>query len=57
MVLAIACTCGWPLLQLDAEVAFLPANIEDNVYLKTAPGREKREKNGKVLRYKLKTSL
>ena len=57
MVLAIACNCGWPVLQLDVEVTFLPAKIEDNSCLKTAPGRDKREKNGEMLYYKLKTSL
>ena len=49
MVLAITCNCGRPVLQLDVKVTFLPAKIEDNVYLKTAPGRDKGEKNGEVL--------
>ena len=59
MVLAIACEHGWPVWQLDVQVAFLQAKIEGrDVYVKTAPGQETKDpKTGEPMIYKLKRSL
>ena len=59
MALAIACEHGWPVWQLDVQVAFLQSTIEGrDVYVKAAPGQEiKDSKTGEPMVYKLKRSL
>lgn len=45
-------------LQLDVQRAFLNANVEEDVYVKVAPGYEKKdEKNGVVLVLRLRESV
>ena len=59
MILAIACEHGWPVWQLDGQVAFLQSKIEGrDVYVKMAPGQEVKDlKTGERMVYKLKRSL
>ena len=59
MLLAIACEHGWPVWQLDVQVAFLQSKIEGRaVYVKVAPGQDAKDpKTGEPMVYKLKRSL
>ena len=59
MILAIACEHGWPVWQLDVQVAFLQSKIEGrDVHVKTAPGQEVKDlKTGEPMVYNLKRSL
>ena len=38
MALAIAAHENWEVLQLDVQTAFLNANVQEEVYVKTPPG-------------------
>ena len=40
MVLATAAEKGWTVWQLDAQTAFLYADVEEEVWVKMAPGYE-----------------
>ena len=46
ILLAKVCEYDWPVyevdIQVDVQVAFLPSPIEDEVYVKIAPGQEER---------------
>ena len=59
MLLAIACEHGWPVWQLDVQVAFLQPKIEGrDVYVKTAQGQEvKNSTTGDPMVHRLKRSL
>jgi hypothetical protein len=53
LLLALACSYGWPVYQLDVETAFLNAPVSETIYLRQAPGMEV----GKNMVYKLRKSL
>ena len=57
MVLAIATELNLEVRQLDVKTAFLYADNEEEVYVKTAPGFETTNKNGVQLVMKLEKSL
>ena len=57
MVLAIAAELKLEVRQLDVKTAFLYADIEEEVYVKTAPGFETTNKDGVQLVMKLEKSL
>ena len=57
MVLAIAAELNLEVRQIDVKTAFLYADIEEEVYVKTAPGVETTNKDGVQLVMKLKKSL
>ena len=57
MVLAIAAELDLEVRQLDVKIAFLYADIEEEVYVKTAPGFETTKKDGVQLVMKLGKSL
>ena len=56
-MLAIAAKLGYEVLMLDVQTAFLNADIEEEVYVKTAPGYETYGKSGVPFVMKLKKSL
>ena len=43
MVLATAAETGWTVWQLDVQTAFLYADIEEEVWVKLAPGYEAKD--------------
>ena len=57
MVLGIAAELNLEVRQLDVKTAFLYADIEEEVYVKTAPGFETTNKDGVQLVVKLENSL
>ena len=57
MVLAIAAELNSEVRQLDVKTAFLYADIEEEVYVQTAPGFETTNKDGVQLVMKLEKSL
>ena len=57
MVLGTAVEFDWDILQLDVQTAFLNANVEEEVYVKMAPGYEKDEMTGVPLVMRLHKSL
>ena len=57
MVLAIAAELNLDVRQLDVKTAFLYADIDEEVYVKTAPGFETTDKDGVQLGMKLGKSL
>ena len=58
MVLAPAVEFDWDILQVDVQTAFLNALVEEEVYIKMAPGCEKKdEKTGVPLVMRLHKSL
>ena len=57
MVLAIAAELNLEVRQLDVKTAFLYADIEEEVYVKTAPGFKTTNKDGVQLVMKLEKSL
>ena len=57
MVLAIAAELNLEVRQLDVKTDFLYADIEEEVYVKTAPGFETTNKDGVQLMMKLEKSL
>ena len=46
IVLAIAADIDYEVFQIDVQTAFLNANVEEDVYVKTAPGYENTSKTG-----------
>ena len=44
MVLVTAVEFDWDFLQLNVQTAFLNADVEEEVYVKMAPGYEKKDK-------------
>ena len=56
MVLAIAAELNLEVRQVDVKTAFLYADIEEDVYVKTAPGFETTNKDGVQLVTKLGNS-
>ncbi|CAB1116979.1 unnamed protein product [Ectocarpus sp. CCAP 1310/34] len=57
MVLAIAAEMDWEVRQLDVKTSFLYADLEEDVFVKMAPGFEARNANGHKLVMKLGVSL
>ena len=57
MMLAIAAELDYEVLMLDVQTAFLNADIEEEVYVKMAPGYETYDKSGNPFAMKLKKSL
>ncbi len=58
VLLAIACQHDWPVYQVDVQVAFLQSKIQDDVFVKAAPGHDTNDmKTGEPMVMKLKRSL
>ena len=57
MVLAIVAAYNLEYWQLNYNTAFLNANVEEEVYVKMAPGYEEFDKNGVLLVMRLFKSL
>ena len=57
LVLVIATEVDYEVLMLDVQRAFLKADVEEEVYLKMAPGYETCDKSGVPLVIKLKKGL
>ena len=53
MVLAIAAHFGWEARRMDAQTAFLYADIEEEVFVEEPPGFETQDKDGDPLVMKL----
>lgn len=57
VLLAIPREHDWPVYQLDVQAAFLQSNIDGDVYVETAPGRDTPDNNGVPVEVKLKRAL
>ena len=57
IVLAIAASHDWNVIQLDVETAFLQSEMKEEVYVKQPVGFEKLDLNGQPYVYKLRKSL
>ena len=57
MMLAIAAELDCEVLMLDVQTAFLNVDVEEEVYIKMAPGYETYDKSGAPFVLKLKKSL
>ena len=57
MVLVIAAELDYEVYTLDVQAAFLNADVEEEVFVKMAPGYERSNESGVVLVMKLKKSL
>ena len=57
VILAIVAEPHYEVLMLDVQTAFLNADVEEEVYIKMAPGYETYDKSGVPFMIKLKKSI